>query len=72
MFQVYFTSAAEGHSLVVELNQTRGVELQGAYNGKVLKDGWTYIGVSFMALYNPSNVDKSRYISKLCAYLWGP
>jgi hypothetical protein len=59
MFQVYFTSVAEGHSLVVELNQTRGVEIKNAYDGTILKDSWTYIGVSFMALYYPSGVDKS-------------
>ena len=25
-----------------------------------------------MALYYPSNLDESLYISKMCAYMWGP
>lgn len=37
-----------------------------------MKDGWTYIGISFMALYYPTNKDESLYQSKMCAYMWGP
>jgi hypothetical protein len=69
MFQIYFTT---NNSLVVELNQTKAVEIVNAYNGKILKDGWTYIGTSFMALYYPTNKNPSLYQSKMCAYLWGP
>lgn len=69
MFQIYFTT---NNSLVVELNQTIAVEIVNAYDGKTLKDGWTYIGTSFMELYYPSNKDLSLYQSKMCAYMWGP
>ncbi len=48
------------------------MEIEKAYDGKVLKDGWTYIGVSFIGLYYPEDEDTSKYVSKMCAYMWGP
>jgi hypothetical protein len=65
MFQAYFDI---DKSFVVEVNQTVGLRIQGAYNPEVLLNGWTYIGISLAKLKYATD----EYYTKVCAYIWGP